>query len=177
MIPDTSKVLISSEEISRMVEEVAGRINSDYGDRPVLIVPILTGAFIFAADLVRLLKMPVEIDFMQVASYQGTESTGDLEIRKDLSADVTGRDVIIVEDVIDTGRTLVLLRDMLIARGAASVKICTAFDKPARRIADIKPDYNGIVVPDEFIVGYGLDLDGRFRDFGDIRVVRDKEQL
>ncbi|MBP5654507.1 MAG: hypoxanthine phosphoribosyltransferase [Clostridiales bacterium] len=176
MIPDTSKILITSDEIKDMVARVAGEINRDYGDRPVLVVPILTGAFIFAADLVRLLKMPVEIDFMQVASYQGTESTGNLKIRKDLSADVAGRDVLIVEDVIDTGRTLVLLRDMLTARGAASVKICTAFDKPSGRTTQIKPDYNGIVVPDEFIVGYGLDLDGRFRDFGDIRVVRDKKE-
>lgn len=176
MIPDTSKILITSDEISKMVSRVADEINRDYGDRPLLLVPILTGAFIFAADLVRHLKMPVEIDFMQAASYQGQTSTGELKILKDLKTDVKGRDVLIVEDVIDTGRTLSLLRDMLVGRGAGSVKICTAFDKPSGRVVDLTPDYDGIVVPDEFIVGYGLDLDGKFRDFGDIRVVRDKEK-
>ncbi len=176
MIPDTSKILITSDEISRMVSRVADEINRDYGDSPLLVVPILTGAFIFAADLVRLLKMPLEIDFMQVASYQGQTSTGDIKVLKDLRTDVRDKDVLIVEDVIDTGMTLSLLRDMLIGRGARSVKICTAFDKPSGRTVELKPDYNGIVVPDEFIVGYGLDLDGKFRDFGEIRVVRDKEQ-
>ena len=176
MKPDTSEILISSDEIRDMVAKVADEINSDYGDRPLLVIPVLTGAFIFAADLVRLLKMPVEIDFMKVSSYVGQTSTGILKINKDIAVDVKGRDVLIVEDVIDTGRTLALLRDMLKKRGAASVKICTAFDKPVRRVIDIRPDYSGIEVGDVFIVGYGLDLDGRYRDYGDIRIVKDNEE-
>ena len=176
MIPDTSEILISADEIKDMVVRVAGEINRDYGDKPVLVIPVLTGAFIFAADLVRLLKMPVEIDFMKVSSYVGQTSTGNLKISKDLSCDVKGKDVLIVEDVIDTGFTLSLLRQMIVDRGAKSVKICTAFDKPSGRTVDIDPDYSGIEVGNYFIVGYGLDLDGLYRDYGDIRVVKDKEQ-
>lgn len=176
MIPDTSEILISADEIKDMVVRVAYEINRDYGDKPVLVIPVLTGAFIFAADLVRLLKMPVEIDFMKVSSYVGQTSTGNLKISKDLSCDVKGKDVLIVEDVIDTGFTLSLLRQMIVDRGAKSVKICTAFDKPSGRTVDIDPDYSGIEVGNYFIVGYGLDLDGLYRDYGDIRVVKDKEQ-
>ena len=176
MIPDTSEILISADEIKDMVERVADEINRDYGDEPVLVIPVLTGAFIFAADLVRLLKMPVEIDFMKVSSYVGQSSTGELKISKDLSVDVKGKDVLLVEDVIDTGFTLSLLRQMIIDRGAKSVKICAAFNKPSGRTVDIDPDYSGIEVGNYFIVGYGLDLDGMYRDYGDIRVVKDKEQ-
>ncbi|MBO4460627.1 MAG: hypoxanthine phosphoribosyltransferase [Clostridiales bacterium] len=176
MIPDTSEILISADEIKDMVERVADEINRDYGDKPVLVIPVLTGAFIFAADLVRLLKMPVEIDFMKVSSYVGQSSTGELKISKDLSVDVKGKDVLLVEDVIDTGFTLSLLRQMIVDRGAKSVKICTAFNKPSGRTVDIDADYSGIEVGNYFIVGYGLDLDGMYRDYGDIRVVKDKEQ-
>ena len=171
MIPDTSEILISADEIKDMVERVADEINRDYGDKPVLVIPVLTGAFIFAADLVRLLKMPVEI-----SSYVGQSSTGELKISKDLSVDVKGKDVLLVEDVIDTGFTLSLLRQMIVDRGAKSVKICTAFNKPSGRTVDIDADYSGIEVGNYFIVGYGLDLDGMYRDYGDIRVVKDKEQ-
>ena len=176
MKPDTNEILISADEIREMVARVADDINRDYGDRPLLVIPVLTGAFIFAADLVRLLKMPIEIDFMKVSSYVGQSSTGKLTISKDLSVDVKGKDVMIVEDVIDTGFTLSLLKQMLVDRGAASVKICTAFDKPLGRKVEIEADYNGITLPDVFIVGYGLDLDGKYRDYGDIRIVKDSEE-
>ena len=172
MAVDTSAVLISEEQIDKMLDEVAAKINRDYAGKDLLIVGILTGAFIFTADLTRRLDVNVEVDFMQVSSYEGTESTGDLKIRKDLSVDITGRDVLVVEDIIDTGRTLALLRDILLKKGAKSVRLCTAFDKPDRRVNDLVPDYCGIVIPDEFVVGYGLDLDGQFRNFREVRIVR-----
>lgn len=169
---DISKVLIPEEEIQAMVKRVASEINRDYEGKEVVVIGVLTGAFIFTADLVRELNMPVVIDFMHVSSYQGTESTGFLKIKKDISTDIEGKHVIIVEDIIDTGNTLKALREMLAERGPASIKICTAFDKPSRRVNDLTPDYNGITVPDEFIIGYGLDYDGAYRNIKDVRIVR-----
>ena len=123
-----------------MVKRVASEINRDYEGKEVVVIGVLTGAFIFTADLVRELNMPVVIDFMHVSSYQGTESTGFLKIKKDISTDIEGKHVIIVEDIIDTGNTLKALREMLAERGPASIKICTAFDKPSRRVNDLTPD-------------------------------------
>lgn len=169
---DTSEVLITHDEIMEMLDRVAAEINRDYAGKPVVVVGILTGAFIFCSDLVRRLEMPVIVDFMQVSSYVGEVSTGNLKIKKDMSYDIAGKDVIIVEDIIDTGRTLALLKEQLLKRRPASLKICTAFDKPDRRVTELVPDYNGITIPDKFIVGYGLDLDGEYRNFDDIRVVK-----
>ena len=169
---DTSEVLITHDEIMEMLDRVAAEINRDYAGRPLVVVGILTGAFIFCSDLVRRLEMPVIVDFMQVSSYVGEVSTGVLKIKKDMSYDIAGKDVLIVEDIVDTGRTLALLKEQLLKRGPASLKICTAFDKPDRRVTELKPDYNGITVPDKFIVGYGLDLDGEYRNYDDIRVVK-----
>lgn len=172
MAVDTSKVLISKEQIEEMLDRVAAQINKDYADKDLVVVGILTGAFIFTADLTRRLNISMDIDFMQVSSYVGTESTGVIKIKKDLSVDVKGRDVLIVEDIVDTGRTMALLMDVIAKRGAKSVKLCSAFDKPDRRVNDLVPDYTGIVIPDEFVVGYGLDLDGQYRNFEDVRIVR-----
>ena len=172
MAINTDKVLVTHAEIEEMLDRISAELNRDYKDTPLVVVGILTGAFIFTADLVRRLEMPVIIDFMQVSSYVGEFSTGELKIKKDMSCDIKDMDVLIVEDIIDTGRTLKLLKEKLLARGPKSLKICTAFDKPSRRVNDLVPDYNGITVPDEFIVGYGLDLDGKYRDFDDIRIVR-----
>ena len=169
---DTSEVLVTHEEIMEMLDRVAAEINRDYAGRPLVVVGILTGAFIFCSDLVRRLEMPVIVDFMQVSSYVGEVSTGVLKIKKDMSYDIAGKDVLIVEDIVDTGRTLALLKEQLLKRGPASLKICTAFDKPDRRVTELVPDYNGITIPDKFIVGYGLDLDGEYRNFDDIRVVK-----
>lgn len=172
MAYNTDEVLVSHDEIEQMLDRVSAEINRDYRDQPLVVVGILTGAFIFMADLVRRLNMPVTIDFMQVSSYEGDSSTGILKIKKDISSDIRNKNVLVVEDVVDTGRTLSHLKEMLLERGPKSLKICTAFDKPSRRVTDMVPDYNGIEVPDEFIVGYGLDLDGQFRDFNDVRIVR-----
>jgi hypoxanthine phosphoribosyltransferase len=172
MAINTDTVLVSHEEIEQMLDRLSAELNRDYSGQPLVVVGILTGAFIFTADLVRRLEMPVIVDFMQVSSYVGEFSTGELKIKKDLSYDIEGKNVLIVEDIIDTGRTLALLKQQLLNRNPKSLKICTAFDKPSRRVNDLVPDYNGITVPDEFIVGYGLDLDGMYRDFDDIRIVR-----
>lgn len=169
---DTSEVLITHEQIQEMLDRLAAELNRDYAGRPLVVVGILTGAFIFCSDLVRRLEMPVIVDFMQVSSYVGEISTGNLKIKKDMSYDIAGKDVLIVEDIIDTGRTLALLKEQLLKRGPASLKICTAFDKPDRRVTELVPDYNGITIPDMFIVGYGLDLDGEYRNYDDIRVVK-----
>ncbi len=169
---DTSEVLITHEQIQEMLDRLAAELNRDYAGRPLVVVGILTGAFIFCSDLVRRLEMPVIVDFMQVSSYAGEISTGNLKIKKDMSYDIAGKDVLIVEDIIDTGRTLALLKEQLLKRGPASLKICTAFDKPDRRVTELVPDYNGITIPDKFIVGYGLDLDGEYRNYDDIRVVK-----
>ena len=172
MAINTDQVLVSHSEIEEMLDRLSAELNRDYGDEPLVVVGILTGAFIFTADLVRRLEMPVIVDFMQVSSYVGEFSTGELKIKKDMSVDIRDMDVLIVEDIIDTGRTLALLKEKLMERGPRSLKICTAFDKPSRRVNDLVPDYNGITIPDEFIVGYGLDLDGKYRDFEDVRIVR-----
>ena len=172
MAINTDTVLVSHDEIEKMLGRLSEELNRDYNGQPLVVVGILTGAFIFTADLVRRLEMPVIVDFMQVSSYVGECSTGELKIKKDLSYDIKDMNVLIVEDIIDTGRTLALLKELLLKREPKSLKICTAFDKPSRRVNDLVPDYNGITVPDEFIVGYGLDLDGKYRDFDDVRIVR-----
>lgn len=169
---DISEVLVTEEQINEMCDRIAQQLNCDYKDSEPVIVGILTGAFIFTADLVRRLRIPVIVDFMQVASYVGTESTGKLIVKKELSTDITGRDILVVEDIIDTGRTMELVKSELLKRGAKSVKVCAAFDKPDRRVNDFVPDYCGIVIPDEFIVGYGLDYDGKYRNVKDVRIVR-----
>ena len=172
MAIDTSRVLVTHEQIEEMLTRLSDQLNRDYEGKHLVVVGILTGAFIFTSDLVRRLKMPVTVDFMQVSSYVGEVSSGVLKIKKDMSYDIEGQHVLIVEDIVDTGRTLALLMEMLEKRNPASLKVCTAFDKPARRVNSFVPDYNGLTVPDEFIVGYGLDLDGEYRNFDDIRIVR-----
>ena len=172
MAINTDQVLITHDEIEQMLDRISAEINRDYNGTPLVVVGILTGAFIFTADLIKRLNMPVIVDFMQVSSYVGEFSTGNLKIKKDLSYDIKDKNVLIVEDIIDTGRTLALLKEQLWSRGPKSLKICTAFDKQSRRVNDLVPDYNGITIPDEFIVGYGLDLDGEYRNFDDVRIVR-----
>lgn len=168
---DVSEIMISEREIKAMVEHTASLINKDYGDEELIVVGILTGSYVFTADLVRELTMPVIVDFMQVSSYQGQNSTGVLTIKKDLSMDIKGKNVLIVEDIIDTGYTLKCLKELLLKREPKSLKICTAFDKPERRTNKIEADYKGITIPDKFIVGYGLDYDGEYRNLKDVCIV------
>ena len=170
---DKFDLMISEEEIKAKVKEVADKISRDYDGESIVVISVLTGAFIFTADLVRELTIPVDkIDTVQISSYEGTKSTGNFIFKKDITTDISGKNVLIVEDIVDTGRTLKKLREMLQMREPKSIKICTAFDKPSRRVNDLVPDYNCFTIPDEFIVGYGLDYDGKYRQFKDIMIVR-----
>lgn len=171
---DIDHVLVSEAELKAKVAELGARITRDYEGRDLLLVSILKGSVVFMADLMRAVKMPCAIDFMVVSSYGGanTSSTGLVKIIKDLDADLTGKDVLIVEDILDTGITLSHLVPMLEMRNPNSVKICTILSKPSRRKADIEPDYCGFEVPDEFVVGYGLDYDGKYRNLSYVGVLK-----
>ena len=159
------KVLITEEEIKRRVDELGAQITKDYAGKSILLIGVLKGAAVFMADLMRSIDTSVEIDFMVVSSYgSGTQSAGNIKILKDTDVSVEGRDVLIAEDILDTGITLYNLKQLLLARGANSLKICTIFNKPARRKSPIEADYIGFEVPDEFVVGYGLDYNQKYRN-------------
>jgi hypoxanthine phosphoribosyltransferase len=174
MHDDIKEVLVSEEQLNAKVAELGAQISRDYAGKNLLLVSILKGSVVFMADLMRAVTIPCSIDFMVVSSYGGanTTSTGLVKIIKDLDADLTGRDVLIVEDILDTGVTLSHLVPMLKMRNPNSVKICTILDKPTRRKADIRPDYEGYQVPDEFVVGYGLDYDEKYRNLPYVGVLK-----
>ncbi|MDR7870935.1 MAG: hypoxanthine phosphoribosyltransferase [Tissierellaceae bacterium] len=159
------EVLLTEEEISLRIDELGKQITKDYEGKDLLVVGILKGAVIFMADLCKNIDLPIMIDFMAVSSYgNSTKSTGEVKIIKDLDFSVEGKDVLIVEDIIDTGLTLAYLTDNLKKRGANSVKIVTLLDKPERRNIEVKVDYLGFSIPDEFVVGYGLDYAELYRN-------------
>ena len=165
-------VLITEEEIDRRVRELAAQISKDYEGRKIRMVGILKGASFFMCELAKRITVPVSIDFMQVSGYGGaTESTGTVRIRKDLDESIEGLDVIIVEDIVDSGRTLAFLGDFLKSKGAKSIRYCTLLDKPERRVVDLKADYAGFEIPDQFVVGYGMDYDQEYRNLPYIGVV------
>lgn len=165
-------VLITEEEIDRRVRELAAQISKDYEGRKIRMVGILKGASFFMCELAKRITVPVSLDFMQVSSYGGaTESTGTVRIRKDLDESIEGLDVIIVEDIVDSGRTLAFLGDFLKSKGAKSIRYCTLLDKPERRVVDLKADYAGFEIPDQFVVGYGMDYDQEYRNLPYIGVV------
>ena len=165
-------VLITEEEIDRRVRELAAQISKDYEGKKIRMVGILKGASFFMCELAKRITVPVSIDFMQVSSYGGaTESTGTVRIRKDLDESIEGLDVIIVEDIVDSGRTLAFLGDFLKSKGAKSIRYCTLLDKPERRVVDLKADYAGFEIPHQFVVGYGMDYDQEYRNLPYIGVV------
>ena len=165
-------VLITEEEIDRRVRELAAQISKDYEGKKIRMVGILKGASFFMCELAKRITVPVSIDFMQVSSYGGaTESTGTVRIRKDLDESIEGLDVIIVEDIVDSGRTLAFLGDFLKSKGAKSIRYCTLLDKPERRVVDLKADSAGFEIPDQFVVGYGMDYDQEYRNLPYIGVV------
>lgn len=170
---DAERVLIGESEIKQRVEELGAAISRDYAGQEPIVVGILKGAMIFMADLVRALDIPARLDFMVVSSYGATsKSSGVVRILKDLEQSVEGRHVIIVEDIVDSGLTLNYLAANLKSRGPASLKICTLLDKPDRRKVDVQLDYNGFVIPDEFVVGYGLDYNENYRNLREIIVLK-----
>jgi hypoxanthine phosphoribosyltransferase len=164
--------LFSADAIAARVRELASQIDRDYLGREILMVAVLKGSFLFIADLVRAVKTPTVIDFVRLASYgSATQSSGIIEVRKDLEMSIKGKHVLVVEDIVDSGLTLESLRNILLNRQPASLSICTLIDKQAQRITDVPVDYIGFSMDDGFIVGYGLDLDERYRDLPDIRMV------
>ena len=167
------ETLITKEEIEKRIDALAEQIMKDYAGEEIYMVCVLKGGIFFMVDLARKINGPVLLDFMVVSSYgSGTESSGHIMIKKDLDGNIEGKNVLIVEDIIDSGNTLNQLRSFLLTRNPASFKICTILDKPSRRTVDVPVDYVGFEIPDEFVVGYGLDYDQRYRNLDYIGVVR-----
>lgn len=165
MNQDIAKILLSEEEIKQRVLELGKQISEDYHGKDVVVVGVLRGAFVFLADLVRAIDMPVAIDFISVSSYgAGTSSTGVVRFLKDLDEEVSGRHVLLVEDIIDSGITLKYLLENMKTRKPLSVRICTLLSKPERRKVEIDVAYNGFTIPDHFVVGYGLDYSEKYRN-------------
>ena len=172
MKKDFERILISREELAKRIKEVAAEIDRDYAGEPVLLVGILKGSVVFFADLVRELSLPASMDFMAISSYgAGTTSTGEVKMLKDLDKSISGKNVLIVEDIIDSGNTLSYLKRLLLSRGPKSLKICTLLDKPDRRKVELPVDYCCFQIPDEFVVGYGLDYDELYRGEKDIYIL------
>ena len=170
---DVERVLFSEEELRRRVAEIAAEIDRDYAGKEPLLVSVLRGSFVFMADLVRQIHLPCTVDFMAVSSYgSGTSSSGQVKIVKDLSEHIEGRDLIVVEDILDSGNTLSYLLQLLQARRPASVRLCTLLDKPSRRTKPIQADYVGFQVEDLFVVGYGLDYAEKYRNLPYIGVLK-----
>ncbi|MGI6498583.1 MAG: hypoxanthine phosphoribosyltransferase [Oscillospiraceae bacterium] len=173
MEQDIQQILFSPEEIAARIHEIAREINRDYAGRAPLLVSVLRGSFVFMADLVRQITLPCTIDFMAVSSYRNkSSSSGAVQITKDLSDDIVGKDLIVVEDILDSGNTLHYLMNTLSARNPASIQLCTLLDKPDRRKVPVKVHYRGFEIPDEFVVGYGLDYAERYRNLPYIGILK-----
>ena len=170
---DIEKILFSEEELKQRVKELGEQIASDYQGKEPILITVLRGSYIFMADLSRAIDLPCVIDFMSVSSYgKGTTSSGQVKIIKDLSENIEGRDVIVVEDILDSGNTLSSLLEILETRKPASVRLCTLLDKPERRVRDISADYCGFTIPDAFVVGYGLDYAEKYRNLPYVGILK-----
>jgi len=173
MLKDVERILITSEEIGARVRELGQQITNDYAGQDILMIGVLRGAVIFMSDLARAIKRPINIDFMAISSYgTSTSSSGVVRILKDLDESVEGRHLLIIEDIIDSGLTLNYLVENLKSRKPASVRICTLLSKPDRRKVDVQVDYNGFIIPDYFVVGYGLDYAGKYRNLPFIGILK-----
>lgn len=173
---DKIRVMISEEEVDAKIAELGKQISEDYAGESVHLLCILKGSVFFTCELAKRITVPVSLDFMSVSSYgDGTKSSGIVKIAKDLDETIEGKNVIVIEDIIDSGRTLHYLLDVLQKRNPKSMKLCTLLDKPDRRVVDVKVDYTGFAIPDEFVVGYGLDYAQRYRNLPYIGVVEGLE--
>jgi len=174
LVDDIAEVLVSEDQIRAKVAELGAQLTADYAGRPLTLVSVLKGSLPFMADLMRAISIPLTIDLMEVSSYGGavTETSGLVRILKDLSASIEGKDVVIVEDIIDTGLTLNYLMRYLRGKNPGSLKICALLDKPARRLVDIDIDYRGFTIPDRFVIGYGLDYGEAYRNLPFIGVLK-----
>ncbi len=171
---DVKSVLISEEELKEICKKLGEQISKDYEGKNLLLVSVLKGATVFMADLLREITCECRIDFLAVSSYSGAKTTGVVKFKKDLDINPDGCDILLVEDILDSGITLSYLKGVLEDRNAASIKICTLLDKPANRRADITADYVGKVIPDEFVVGYGLDYDEKYRNLPFVGILSPK---
>lgn len=171
---DIKKVLVTEEQIKQRSKEMGEEITKDYAGKKPLVVALLRGSVPFLAELLKNIDLDIQYDFMDVSSYEGTESIGDIKIIKDLDSSIKGVDILLVEDIVDTGRTIDTVKKMLLHKGAASVKIATLLDKPSRRVLDMKADYIGFPVENEFVVGFGLDFDQRYRCLPYVGVLKDE---
>jgi len=170
---DVMDILLSESQIQQRVSELGGRISADYAGLNPLLLCVLKGGYVFLADLTRCLTIKHDVDFMAISSYgDGTESSGVVRILKDLDRDISGRHVLVVEDIIDTGRTLAYLMQNLRVRQPASLKVCTLLNKPSRREIDLDVDYTGFEIPDRFVIGYGLDYAGHYRNLRFVGVLK-----
>ena len=173
MHKDVERILISQDKLENIVKSLAKQIEKDYNDRDFIMVGLLKGSIVFMAELMTKVDLDFRIDFMVASSYGGgTESSGKVKIIKDMEVDPRGRDILIVEDIVDSGNTLNFVINHLVSRGAKAVQVCTLCDKPDRRKVPLVPDYCGAVIPDEFIVGYGLDYDEKYRNLPYIGVLK-----
>lgn len=167
------EVLLTEEEVDKRIQEIGDQISKDYAGKQIHLVCVLKGGSFFMCELAKRITVPVSLDFMSVSSYGGdTKSSGVVKIVKDLDEPLGGKNVLVVEDIVDSGRTLSYLLEMLKDRGPAGVKLCTLLDKPERRVVDVNVDYTGFEIPDEFVVGYGLDYDQRYRNLPYIGIVK-----
>lgn len=173
---DIKEVLISQQQIVDRCEEIGRQLTEDYRDdeRTVVLVGILKGSFCFMAELIRHIELPITVDFIGTSSYAGTETTGDVKITKDLDSSVAGKDVVVVEDVIDTGLTIRKVKAWLLGRGAHSVRVATLLDKPSRRLVEVEAEYTGFTIGNEFVVGFGLDYDQKYRNLPFVGVLKEE---
>ena len=171
---DIERILFSKEDIKKIIIKLGKKITDDYKDKNLLLVGILKGSVVFMADLMRQINIPCKIDFMALSSYgDSTRSSGVVRLLKDLTTDIAGYDVLVIEDILDSGNTLAHLRELLLLRNPKSLKICTFFDKPDRRVVkNLVPDYVGAIIPDEFIVGYGLDFSENYRNLPYVGILK-----
>ena len=174
MESNIQKVLLTEEQIKQKVQELGAILSEEYADKDPIIVGVMKGVVVFYADMVRRITVPCQFDFMWISSYEGTESTGKMVVKRDVSADMKGRHVVILEDIYDTGNSLTFTYQHLLAKEPASLKICTLLDKPERRAPGVtlKPDYVGFTIPNEFVVGYGLDFNEHYRNLPYIGVLK-----
>jgi len=170
---DIQEVLFSEEELKACVERIGRQIQEDYAGKEIMLIGVLRGSFVFMADLCRVIDLPCTLDFMSVSSYgKGTKSKGQVQITKDLSEDISGRHVIVIEDILDSGNTLSYLLKMLQNRNPASIRLCTLLDKPDRREKEVEVHYRGFTIPDAFVVGYGLDYAEKYRNLPYIGILK-----
>ena len=174
MDKDIKEVLITEEQIQNRIRELGVELTRDYEDKFPVVVGVLKGVVLFYADMIRQIKVPCQTDFMTISSYRGTDSTGHMEVKSEIATDLTGRHVLVLEDIYDTGNSLTFTVDYLKSKGAASVKICTLLDKPSRRKPGItlQADYVGFTVPNAFVVGYGLDFNEKYRNLPYVGILK-----